>query len=109
MPRPLPALVSAAVVVVVASACHETPAQGFEQFFAALADGKDGAYARLSTQAQAQFAEAARERGLEPAKLLATAVPRTTVRSVDVVEEHGDAAVVEVKDALGRSQRVHML
>ena len=101
--------VAVLAVVLASASCGETPAQGFEKFYAALADGSDDAYGRLSTAAQAQFAGAARAKGLEPAKLLASAVPKTTVRSVDVVSQSKDTAVVEVKDALGRSQRVHML
>src|ERR1043165_7978877 len=89
--------------------CGETPAQGFERFYDGVASGSDEAYARLSTRAQAQFAAAGPAKGKDPARFLVSAVPKSTVRSIDVVEEHGDSAVVEVKDALGNKERVSMV
>ncbi len=97
------------VAVLALSGCTETPAQGFEAFFSALADQSPEAFARLSTRAQADVSTAARNKGLEPTRFLTSAVPRSTVRSVTVVEDHGDSAVVEVKDALGNTQRVPMV
>ena len=97
-------------VVVTAAACHETPRDGFEAFYAALADGsQQDAYARLSNAAQAQFAGVARAKGLEPSAYLASAFPKVTVRRIDVVDEHGDRAAVDVVDALGNHERVQMV
>ena len=101
-------LVAVAVAGTLAG-CAETPAQGFEAFYAAIASGSDDAVLRLSTRARVAFTGAARAAGKEPGPFLAGAVPKTTVRSVTVAEERGDAAVVEVKDALGNVERVQML
>src|SRR5262245_26822614 len=96
-------------LTLLSSACSETPQKGFERFFAAVAAGSDDAYARLSTRAQAQVSAAAQAQGKEPAKYLTSAVPKTTLRSIDVVEEHDAKAIVEVKDALGNKERVTMV
>src|ERR1043166_5116879 len=93
-----------ALAIVFTAACGETPAQGFERCYGGVASGSDEAYARLSTRAQAQFAAATQAKGKDPARFLVSAVPKSTVRSIDVVEEHGDSAVVEVKDALGNKE-----
>jgi hypothetical protein len=94
-------------VVLVLAGCHETPAQGFEAFYAAL--GSEDAVQRLSPRAQAAFSGAVRAAGKEPGPALAAAVPKSTVRSIDVVEESGDRALLEIKDALGNTTRVTMV
>ena len=102
-------LASAPVVATFAACAAEGPSDGFEKFFAALADNDPAAFDLLSTKAQADFAAAARAKGLEPAAFLTSAVPRSTVKSLDVVENNGERAVVEVKDVLGNKERVQMV
>ena len=101
------ALVGAVVAPI--AGCTETPAQGFEAFYAAVAAGDEGAFLRLSSRAQAELGGAARKAGQEPAHYLVSATPKTTVRSIAVVEESADTAVLDVKDALGTSASVHMV
>jgi hypothetical protein len=100
-----------ALVLLLASAagCSETPSQGFEAFYAALADGSPDAYARLSTKAQAAVDVAARTKGIDPARFFASAPPKTTVRRIDVVDVSGDKATLNVVDALGNAAKVPMV
>jgi hypothetical protein len=106
--RSVLALVLGLFVAVTAS-CTETPSQGFEAFYAALADGSPDAYARLSTKAQAAVDVAARQKGVDPARFFASAPPKTTVRRIDVVEQSGDHATLSVVDALGNAAKVPMV
>src|SRR5689334_14656666 len=107
--RALAVLIPAMAAFMALTGCAETPADGFEKFFGALAANDAAAFDRLSTRAQADFTAAARAKGLEPAAFLTSAVPKSTVRSVDVVENNGERAVVEVKDVLGNKERVQMV
>jgi len=89
-------------------ACSETPSSGFEKFFAATVDGSPEAYDRLTARAQAEVARAAATRGEDPARALVQSTPKTTLRKVAVLEESGHTAVLEVTDALGKSEKVSM-
>ncbi|HEY4223670.1 MAG TPA: hypothetical protein VGO62_20075 [Myxococcota bacterium] len=100
------ARVAALLLLLPLAGCSESPAQGFEAFYAALAAGSDDAFARLSPRGQDAFRAAAHSK--DPAHFLASALPKTTVRSIEVVSESDSAADLDVKDALGQSQRVHM-
>ena len=91
------------------TSCAETPTQGFEAFFSLVADGSDGAFQRLSLRARTGFADAARKRGQEPARFLVSSTPKSTVRTIAVVEQGEHTALLDVKDALGNSERVHMV
>ena len=89
------------VLAATALGCSETPADGFEAFFTAETHGKrDEALARLSASARKALADA----HVDPT----AARPRTTLRTVRELSREGDDAVLEVEDALGRKETVHM-
>jgi hypothetical protein len=83
------------------SGCAETPRDGFEVFFTAEARGQhEAATARLSSQARAALQSA----GVNPT----AARVRSTLRAIREVSRDGDKAVLQVEDALGKQETVHM-
>lgn len=93
-----------------ACGCTESPVRGFEDFYEALADGEtERALGRLTGPARQTLAAAAAPRGLTPGAALGVTFPKTTLKSITVLDEGGDQAVLEVTDVLGKSERVWMI
>lgn len=97
------------LLALLVTACGETPAQGFEQFYAALVEGDARVLERLDGASRARVEEAARARGLEPAKALAGSSVRSTLRSIRERQRGPDTATLEVEDALGNQELVPMV
>lgn len=104
-----PRVVLALTALACALACAETPAQGFEAFYAALVAGDAAALERLDDASRARVLAAAQARGDEPVRLLAGAGVRSTLRAIREAERGDARATLEVEDALGATERVTMV
>ncbi len=98
-----------ALVVTAAGGCGESPAQGFEDFYGALVEGDARVLDRLATDTRRRVEEAARAQGREPARALAGAGVRSTLRAVRERSRSGAQATLEVEDALGTTELVTMV
>jgi hypothetical protein len=98
-----------ALVMTLAAGCAESPAQGFEDFYAALVDGDARVLERLDAASRARVQQAAQARGLEPARALAGDGVRSTLRAVHERARTDTTATLDVEDALGKSEEVHMV
>jgi hypothetical protein len=95
----LGALAASSVTLLVS--CAETPASGFEAFYAAAARGDAaGVRARLSSQSL---------RALDGSGFDPRAGARSTLRAVRVTSRVGARAKLEVEDALGKTAAVDMV
>jgi hypothetical protein len=94
----LGALSASAVLL---TSCAETPASGFEAFYAATARGDvAGMRERLSSQSQ---------KALDGAGFDAAQGARSTLRAVREKSRDGARAHLEVEDALGKTAGVDMI
>ncbi len=129
-PGPVVALwVASLLTTVLCGGCGERPRDGFEAFFVATQQkDADAAWDRLTVASRASLEEMAGRRRIDlraeqgsvktmsakdflfgdgggaQAGLQMTA----TLKSVEVVEQDGARALVEVQDVLGQRSRVHM-
>lgn len=88
----------------------DSPTRGFEAFYAAVVDGKpDTALERMTPQARADLDRLAQETGVKLEDALARITVHASLRSIDEVERTDTRAILEVKDALGQTERVHMV
>ena len=105
--------VAVAVAVLLAlgagGGCGETPTQGFEDFYGALVAGDARVLDRLDSATRRRVEEAARAQGLEPARALAGAGVRSTLRAIRERERTDARATLEVEDALGTTEVVTMV
>jgi hypothetical protein len=98
------------VGMIAVSSCTESPTDGFEAFYQAVLDGDgDAARARMTARAYGPFAVATQAAHLTPSQALQATTMKTTVRQIVEVKRAGDSALIDVIDALGQAQRVHML
>ena len=101
-------LVLCVMTTLLIGAC-ESPTDGFESFYAAVADGRaDDAVARLTDPARTALEQGAKAANLSLADALAQTTVRSTLRQVEEVSRDGDTAIVEVTDALGHKERTRM-
>ncbi|MCC7072746.1 MAG: hypothetical protein IT383_15575 [Deltaproteobacteria bacterium] len=101
--------VALALALTGAGGCAETPAQGFEAFYAALVAGDAAALERLDDASRARVVAAAQARALDPVRLLAGSGVRSTLRAIRQHERDDERATLEVEDALGATERVTMV
>jgi hypothetical protein len=98
-----------AITLLLSSGCAESPANGFESFYAAMVDASPSAMDRLSSSSRAELEKQAAAHGYAPQELLRASSVRSTLRDVKEIERNGDRAVLLVTDALGKSERVQMV
>lgn len=99
-----------AVVCVLGTVACESPTDGFEAFYAAVADGKpDVALSRLTDKARSELQAGAKAAHMDLDVALRNATVRTTVKDIVEVERSGASATLEVTDALGQHARTRMV
>ncbi|MBI1945183.1 MAG: hypothetical protein HYS27_05780 [Deltaproteobacteria bacterium] len=99
----------ALAVALGASACGQTPTQGFEEFYGALVDGDAHALDLLDGASRRQVEQAASAQGIAPVRVLAGDGVRSTLRAIRERERAGERATLEVEDALGAKEAVTMV
>jgi hypothetical protein len=103
------ARVAVVVAFVALAACGDTPRKGFEDFYAGVVTrDSERALARLTPPARRALEQAAAAAHTELGAALAQTTVHSTLRSVVEIERADDTAVVEVTDALGKTERVRM-
>ena len=97
------------LLALVCAACQESPAQGFEDFYAALVAGDARVLERLDAASRASVQQAAQARGVDAATALSGDGVRSTLRTIRELSRTDSTAALEVEDALGKTERVAMV
>ena len=102
-------VVGLAMSAMVQTACAESPTDGFEAFYRAVADGRaDDALLRMDAPLAGALRGAAADSGVRIEDALRTSVVKATLKDIREVSRDGERAVLEVTDALGHKQLTHM-